>query len=103
MLHIKEHFAQRAGDARLRPDFWVIDHMRMNNLMTLEDYNQIMQYTERPKCTCLVPKGYQTDEMKRKVEKSLEQRHDLQKEKREMRKESQRRNGRPVRPILAKR
>lgn len=96
MLHIREHFVGNAGEARLRPDFWVIKHMRINNLISSEDYDQAMQYTERPKCKSLVPRGYQTDEMKLKVERSLEKRHDLQKERREMRKDSHRRNGRPV-------
>lgn len=88
MLHINDHFAN--NETILRPDFWVLEHMKRNGLISPEDYHMAMGYTERPKLKTRVPFSYQTDAMKRKVERSLEERDDVGKERRQMRKERRR-------------
>jgi hypothetical protein len=86
MLHIGGHLQNFIRTESVRPDYFVLDHMRANGLVTAEDYNHAMNYTERPHCNGLVPLGYKTREMKQKTENGLRQIYDLEKEDRLRRK-----------------
>jgi hypothetical protein len=88
MMHIRDHFVDGPREGHPRPDFHLIKYLYAHRLMSKDDFEQGMGYTERPQCDNLVPHGYQTDEMKKRYERSLEGRHDLNREKREMRKVS---------------
>lgn len=85
MVHIGGHLQDLRPAESLRPDYFVLDHMRANGLVSVEDYNHAMTYTERPHCNGLVPLGYRTREMKCKIENGLREFHDLQKEDRHRR------------------
>jgi len=74
-------------DESMRPDYFVIEYMWANGLLSIEDYTSAMRYTERPHCDGLVPFGHKTPEMSRKEEKSREQKYDLDKENRQMRRQ----------------
>lgn len=87
MVHIATHFQQRARQADMRPDFFIIEYMWKKGLLTVEDYKWAIRGSERPPCDGLVDIGYKTPEMKRKNEKSKEHRHDLEKEDRQRRRE----------------
>ena len=52
-----------------------------------EDYELARKYTERKHCDGLVAVGHKTKEMRRKEERSLEDRHNLDREKRQMKRE----------------
>jgi hypothetical protein len=88
MLHISSHFEARVPSNYPRPDFFVIEHMHANGLISLADYTEAREYTERPHCDGLVPRDFQTEDMKRKKEKELQGVHDLDKEERTRRKET---------------
>ena len=87
MLHIGTHYAEQMQDISLRPDFHVLKYLRQNDLLARKEYENAVKYSERVPCDHLVPAGYRTPEMRRKENKSNEQRHDLGKERRTMRKE----------------
>jgi hypothetical protein len=87
MLHIGAHYAGGMQYEQLRPDYFVIDHMWQNGLPSPRDYAQAMEYTERKYIDGLVAVGHKTKEMRRKEERSLEDRHNLDREKRQMKRE----------------
>ena len=89
MLHIGAHYAGGMLYEQWRPDYFVIDYMRQNALLSHRDYEQAIKYTaaERPDYDGLVAVRHKTKEMRRKEEKSLEQRHNLDREKRQMKRE----------------
>jgi hypothetical protein len=94
MLHIGSHFQARVPSNYPRPDFFLIEYMHANSLISLADYREAKEYTERPHCDGLVPRDFQTDDMKRKNEKELQVVYDLDKEERTRRKEIRRNRGR---------
>jgi hypothetical protein len=61
--------------------------MSWNNLLSPEDYKWAIKHTERKDCDGLVPVGHKTKEMRRKEEKSHEQKHNLDLERRKMKRE----------------
>ncbi|KUJ09341.1 uncharacterized protein LY89DRAFT_537489, partial [Mollisia scopiformis] len=67
----------------MRPDYWLIDHLWTNGLLSIEVYQHAIKYNERPPCTELVPLGYETKTMSYKRERSLQQLYDLAKESRQ--------------------
>jgi hypothetical protein len=88
MLHIGGHFRELTPETALRPDFFVIQHMRAYGLISQEDYESAMKFTERPSgCDGLVPLGYKTPRMLMKQEKDLQKSHDLGKEDRQRKRE----------------
>jgi len=89
MLHIGGHLQNFIPTGSVRPDFFVIDHMWANGLVSAKDYDYAMTYTERPHCNGLVPLGYKTREMKQKMENSMRQIYDLKNEDQLRRKEKQ--------------
>jgi hypothetical protein len=91
MDHIAVHFQRLEGPDHPRPDFFVIEYMFEKRLLSAGEYKSLTRYTERPRCDGLVDIGYKTPEMKRKHEKSREQRYDLEKEDRQRRREGKRR------------
>lgn len=88
MGHIAIHFQNRARREDMRPDFFLIEHMRKKGLLSAEDYKWAIRHTESPACDGLV--GYKPREMKKKVDKSREHRHDLEKEDRQRRRRDSR-------------
>jgi hypothetical protein len=91
MNHIAGHFQRFERQEHPRPDFFVIDYMLKKGLLTAEEHKALTRYTERPRCDGLVDIGYKTPEMRRKEEKSKEQRYDLEKEDRQRRRARKRR------------
>jgi len=87
MLHIGAHYAGGMQYEQLRPDYFVIDYMWQNALLSRGDYERAIKYTERKHCDGLVAVGYKTNEMRRKEERGLEQRHNLGREKRQIKRE----------------
>ena len=85
MLHISAHYAGGMQYEQLRPDYFVIDYMWQNSLLSHEDYELARKYTERKHCLGL--SGDKTEKMRRMEERSLEHRHNLDREKRQMKKE----------------
>ncbi len=84
MLHIGGHFRELTPETALRPDFFVIQHMRVYGLISQEDYESAMEFTERPKgCDGLVPLGHKTQKMLMKEGKDLQKSYDLEKEERQ--------------------
>lgn len=86
MIHIGSHFRDLAVGHHLRPDFYVVEHMKTLGRISDERYDELMGFTERPKCDGLVhqntmpaPVGNGTD--------GLQARHDLRREMRQMRRE----------------
>lgn len=49
MFHVAEHFENGKTYDDLRPDFFVVEHMRKNGLLSEEDFKLAMEFTERPK------------------------------------------------------
>lgn len=47
MEHICEHFRDGALESELRTDFWLIEYLNSKGLMGQDDYEMVMQYTER--------------------------------------------------------
>jgi hypothetical protein len=85
ILHIADHQRHLARPEDMRPDFFVIEHMRKKGIITVEDYKWATRHTERPLCDGLVDRSYRTPEMKRKEERLTEERYDQEKEDRHRR------------------
>lgn len=47
MIHIGGHFA-RDGPTNVRPDYWVVEYMRDNELLSKEDYTTGLNYARKP-------------------------------------------------------
>jgi hypothetical protein len=88
MLHIGEHFQDFTPYERMRPDYWVIEHMWENRVISAEDYTYAKKHTERPHLAHTYSLNYETPAMLAKKEKVEQQPHDLGKEKRRMERES---------------
>lgn len=83
MSHISEHFERRDVINHIRPDYFVIKYMKSNNLISKEDYEYAMQYTERPGIDGLLPLGSPIPGHHPKRDVKQEQ-YDLVKERRKM-------------------
>ncbi len=93
MIHMGEHFQ---NDQSLRPDFFVIKHMKSHGLISQEDFADAMLYTERPTVKYLVSRGDKTKGRIQQEEKILQEVDDLRKEKRIMQREKQQIKGKQV-------
>ncbi|ESZ96888.1 hypothetical protein SBOR_2753 [Sclerotinia borealis F-4128] len=91
MVHSREHLLDQ--ETNIRPDFFVIDYMWKNGLMSEADYIVAGQYTERPFVPGLVRKGFETPEAKSKRERESKIPHNLQKEERDCKRSSHKHNG----------
>lgn len=93
MQHISDHL-QEPGHRfeTARPDYFVIDYMwemGENRLLSAEDFACLKSYTERTReqrCPDLLPVGEKPGEMKWKEERNAGHPHDLEKERRLMKK-----------------
>ena len=90
MLHIGSHLANLTPYEHMRPDYGVIEHMWENGLISAEDYAYAKEHTERPYLDHAHSLDYQTPAMLNQKEKELQQRHNLDNEKRLMKKEAKR-------------
>jgi hypothetical protein len=83
MNHISEHFERRDVRDHTRPDYFVIKYMKSHNLISKEDYEYAMQFTERPGIDGLLPLGSPIPGHHPKRDVKQEQ-YDLVKERRKM-------------------
>ncbi|KIN08822.1 hypothetical protein OIDMADRAFT_108461, partial [Oidiodendron maius Zn] len=74
-----------------RPDYFVLDHMLHNDLLSFGTYNALTEYTERPACGYLVPLGHETQEMRLKRERDSWNIGNLAKENQFMKKQKDKR------------
>lgn len=99
MLHIRDHFVRDATvtfQPILRPDFFVIEYMYKIGMLSPQDFDKAMEYTEAPRYTKppqprdmkLVPLGYQTREMREKSERESRVPLDQEREDRHRARES---------------
>jgi hypothetical protein len=93
MIHIGSHFQNLEGERGLRPDFWVIQYMWSNGLLSEDDFAIAMGYSERPRCDGIVPYGQETPEMSIKKEKESWQPYNLDKEQRQRKRNNGNRTG----------
>jgi len=93
MSHIYQHYVDGDAHDNSRPDFRLLSYLNEKGLISPENYQHAIKYTERPYCPGLVADDFETPEMKNKREKALQAPHDLQKEKRHIKKESSRDKG----------
>lgn len=96
MAHIGEHFYENRQLNReretehSRPDFHVLDHMKRAGLLSDEDYDDAIAYTERPKYpgSELRPPGFKCpenrarEEARVRVDRTMRAHHDLAREER---------------------
>ena len=87
MEHIHDHLRDGMPAESARPDFFVIDHMRANGLISPADHRFATDYTERPPLDGLKPLGWEPVEKKLKRERGLQQPYDLDREERTRRRE----------------
>ncbi|KAH8600762.1 hypothetical protein B0O99DRAFT_502638, partial [Bisporella sp. PMI_857] len=80
MMHIEGHYKNL--ECGIRPDFFVIEYMGRNNLISAEDLSFFMAYSERPSCGNLVPLSAQNNDMSLRKERKFWTSHDLREERR---------------------
>lgn len=85
MRHIANHYRRLEHFEHTKPDFFVIEYMRAKGIISSEDYKLATRHTERRYCDGLVDFGHKTSDMKRREARSLEERHDMQKDDRHRR------------------
>jgi hypothetical protein len=90
MLHIGGHLEALIPSEHIRPDFWVIEHMRDHRLISLEDYAHAIKWTERPHCGDTYSLDYETPEMIEKKKRELRVPDDMRGEERQRRKDKDR-------------
>ncbi|TVY62822.1 hypothetical protein LSUE1_G009556 [Lachnellula suecica] len=98
MVHIGAHFLEyrRLDGVEVnhpRPDFWTLEHMFREGLMSREDHSEVIGYSERPPCDNMYPLGYKSPEMIAREERDTIATHDIEKEERQRKKEHQARKG----------
>ncbi|KAF8856492.1 hypothetical protein BDZ45DRAFT_594235 [Acephala macrosclerotiorum] len=91
MYHVAEHFENGQTYEDLRPDFFVVEHMRENGLLSDEDFKFAMQITERPKCDGLVSADFKTPEMRKEEQRVKEETDKANKQVYNQRKEDRQR------------
>lgn len=82
MMHISEHYGNRALREFSRVDFFLIEYLRKKRLISVEDYKWAVRFTETPYCDGLVDLNYSTPVISTQRDKNLEQIVDLEKEER---------------------
>lgn len=87
MLHIRTHLVNLEPPESMRPDFFVIQYMWDKRLITQKDYTDLMSYTERPGCSDTLPLGSKIPKMIMDEERSTRQPHDLERERRQQKRE----------------
>jgi len=87
MIHIASHLQNLEPFETTRPDYFLLDYLLENTLISETDYSYATQYTERPKCDGLVPHGYETKKMRESRKRSQCEVHDLKKERRQIQRE----------------
>lgn len=90
MIHVAAHLFEGSSYSQSRPDFWVVEYLFKNNLMSVEDYRAAIEYTERPHCDGLLPLGLR---IKRPVKDRQSKQESRVKEGREMRKNEKQKGG----------
>lgn len=90
MIHIGYHFRDLQSYEETRPDYFLLEYLTDNNLISSEDYTHAIKYTERPHCDGLVPYGFETREMKESKDRDQQEPYDLEKERRQKRREDKR-------------
>jgi hypothetical protein len=86
LLHIASHYENLERLEKSRPDYFLLDYLRETNLLNAEDYNYAIKFSERPRADGLVQPWFETQEMRLKKERIGRQEHDLQRERRRIRK-----------------
>jgi hypothetical protein len=86
MLYIGTHYAAGMDYNDFRPDYIIFDFMWWNTLLSFVNYNRAIKHTEKKYCDGLVAVSLKTKDSRKKVERSLEQRHSLDWERRQVRK-----------------
>ncbi len=87
MIHIGGHYQNHYRHENARPDFFLIQYMNENGLLSPEDYAWAMSYTERKPCDNLVDCDFKTPEMEARECQVHLDKHDLWKEYRQMRRD----------------
>jgi hypothetical protein len=88
MLHIAtSHLQELQSPRAMRPDYHLLDYLRKIEVLSLEDYNYAIEYTERPPVDGLVEYDFEPEEVRVKKERMARQEHNLEKERRQMRRE----------------
>jgi hypothetical protein len=88
MMHIATSHLQELQPAEgMRPDYFLLDYLRKIEVLSIEDYNYAIKYTERPPVDGLVDYGFEPKEVKMKKERMAHAEHNLEKERRQMRRE----------------
>lgn len=87
MLHIGSHLETFASSETIRPDYFVIEHMREHGLISGEDYDHALKGTERPHCAYLYSLDYEPQDMEMRRERALQQPHNMRSEDKQRRKE----------------
>jgi hypothetical protein len=82
MCHIADHYRRLERIEHTRPDFFVIEYMRMKRIISHEDYKCATGHTERGDCDGPDNFGHKTSDMKRRDARSNEERHDMEKDDR---------------------
>ena len=98
MVHIASHYQNLESYEKTRPDYFLLDHLRKYKLLSEDDYNNATEYSERPEVDGLVKYGHETMDMKLKKERAARELHDLQKERRQIRKEKKNNNNKGKEP-----
>lgn len=93
LMHIASHYENLEQHGTSRPDYFLLDYLKDTKLLSIEDYKYAIQFSERPQVDGLVKYGHKTTEMKMKEERSGHEPHDLEKEKRQIRKERKKGKG----------
>ncbi|KAF8856423.1 hypothetical protein BDZ45DRAFT_476350 [Acephala macrosclerotiorum] len=70
MYHVAEHFENGQTYEDLRPDFFVVEHMRENGLLSEEDFKFAMHITERPKCDGWLSGGFKVPKIRKKDQRN---------------------------------
>lgn len=87
LLHIASHYENLERFEKPRPDYFLLDYLRKINLLGEEDYRYAIEFSERPPVEGLTDYGFQSFETRLKNERTERQEHDLQMERRQIRKE----------------
>lgn len=88
MLHIFDHLAALTPSEYMRPDFWVIEHMKGYGLLSSEDHAHAVQGTERPYCDNMYPLDWKPQDMLAREDKDSQETYEIGREDRQRRKDT---------------
>jgi hypothetical protein len=94
MIHCRDHL-EVEGYSKPRPDFWLIEYLGKNGLISAHDLVHATRYTERPHVDGLVSRNFITPEARARNERNERNEGsavDLRKEDRERKKTSQKKD-----------